>query len=176
MESQLDIGSWRANNLFVQLMAVLFILLSACSSLWGSRALRSDSSSESEISKELNASSSVHSEEIRIVSDADSTEKRVIAEIIPSGRFSYSAAGGFRGKAERLLVNEQVKTSRSRNELLQQVQNSRVDSQSKVSAIQLAENRSKQKEREPPDLSWLYLAGCALIFVLIYWFRKALAN
>ena len=176
METQLDIGSWRANNLFVQLMAVLFILLSACSSLWGSRALRSDSSSESEISKELNASSSVHSEEIRIVSDADSTEKRVIAEIIPSGRFSYSATAGFSGKAERLVVNEQLKTGRLRDELLGQMQHSRVDSQSKESAVQDSVNRLKQKVREPPDLSWLYLAGCALIFVLIYWFRKALAN
>jgi len=175
MESQLDIRSWRANNLFVQLMAVLFILLSACSSLWGSRMSRSEDSSKSEISRELNARSRMHSQAIRVVSEADSADKRVIAEIVPSGRFSYSAAGGFRGKAERLLVNEQVKTSRSRNELLQQVQRSRIDSQSKTSSVQLAESRSKQREREPPGPSWLYLGGCALIFILIYRFRKLLA-
>ena len=73
-------------------------------------------------------------------------------------------------------MNEQLKTGRLRNELLGQMQHSRVDSQSKESALQNSVNRLKQKVREPPDLSWLYLAGCALIFVLIYWFRKALAN
>ena len=175
MESQLDIRSWRANNLFVQLMAVLFILLSACSSLWGSRMSRSEDSSKSEISRELNARSRTESQAIRVVSEADSADKRVIAEIVPSGRFSYSAEAGFSGKAERLVVNEQLKTGRLRNELLGHMQHSRIDSQTKTSVVQLAESRLKQKEREPPNLSWLYLGGCALIFILIYRFRKALA-
>ena len=175
MATDLNIESWRCNNAAVQFLAVLFVFLSACSSLWESKVIRSGSSSRSKVNKDLQVRSETQAQALRLVSEMDSTQKQVIAEIVPIGRFRYSAADGYRGRAQSVLVNEQLRAGRQRRELLAEVQQSRLDSTSIESAAELSRSRTREKVREPPNLSWLYLAGCAALFIIIYRFRKYLA-
>ena len=126
------------------------------------------------VSHEEISESNARSKAIRVYSGSDSSEKLSYTEIFPKGYFKYSDADGFFGEADRLLISGRITEGKRIRDSSQLLQKSNVRSSKKQSERAVTETRVKEKGLTARNFNLLYLAGCALIFLMIYLCRRFL--
>ena len=160
------------NTLYLLLLSLIFI--TACSLFKEKTFFQSDSLHRHNIRKESTQQSAIKTESLRFYSNSDSLDRQTFAEIFPKGPFKYSLADGFSGEAERLVINERVNESSQLQVSGQRKKTSELKSAMKESERAIAQTRLKEKEVETSNLNLRILVGCALIFLLIFLFRKGM--
>lgn len=155
-------------SLNIHVLGICITLMTACSVLKEKSFYETDSLQRQEVRTEIKSESTVTSQALRIYSNSDSADRQSYAEIYPSGPFTYSAKDEFSGVASRLLLKERLQWRRSQRGALQVSGKTKVNSTVKELEKSMTKTGQKRKESKPLNLSMLYMAGCALIFALIW--------
>lgn len=162
------------SSLHIHLLGFCLTLISACSVFKEKSFLQADSLQRQKVDTHVKTEARLKSQAIRIYSTLDSSDKASYTEIFPQGFFRYSAADGFSGKAEKLIVRERLKTTR----LLQDRRQEKLDGSLKAELEDARQSKIKtqlkEKLQKPAGISYLYFSGCLLIFVVIFLSAKIL--
>ena len=156
----------------LHLLGICLVFITACSVFKEKSFYETDSLQRQEIKRATQSESTAMSQSLRIYSSSDSTDRQSFAEIYPKGAFRYSPAEGFSGDAERLVINERLRSAQERSDALRVMQSTQVRKAMNEELKSREHTRKKEKQVRPRNLSWLYLAGCGLIFLGIWWFRS----
>jgi hypothetical protein len=159
-------------SLHIHLLGICLTLISACSVFKEKSFFETDSLQRQNRKATLRQESVSQTKLIQFSSSKDSLDRQSFAEIIPKGTFSYSPAQGFSGEAEKVLIRERLKASHRGTGTSKLVQSNKVREAIKKNENSRVQIRQKKKELRSPGLSWVYLAGCGLIFWLIWRFRR----
>lgn len=174
MKTQLSLPVYHNASYNIHILGICLVCISACSMFKEKSFYQTDSLEHQVIRREMKTESDSSSQALRIYNSSDSADHQSTVEIYPRGNFKYSAKDGFSGEADRLLINERLHSGALRSGAVHVLRNAKVRSSNIEAEKSLRQTQLKEKKMKPLNLSWLYLAGCALIFLLIWRFRKIL--
>jgi hypothetical protein len=158
----------------IHLIGICLTLITACSVFNEKSFFETDSLQRRNSRVAIRQESASQTKALRIYSSADTSDRRTFAEIYPKGNFRYSPAEGYSGEAERLLIDERSQERQHVKGSSRLLQSNNSSSTVEERDKSLKKTRVKEKELVPGRYSWLYLAGCGLIFLLIFVLRNFL--
>jgi cobalamin biosynthesis Mg chelatase CobN len=149
----------------------LIILLAACAAC----SLLKDSSREIEqekaaaerqinVATESKTEAQVHAGSVLLIND--SADNSFSMQLWPKGVFTYSAALGFKGEAEKLLISG--KTKRGTATSKQENYSAGNKSDQKVTASESAEHKTESNKKEiQRTVSWKIIVAAVLVLALV---------
>lgn len=163
-----------SSALYLHIFYLFLTFITACSVFKERSFLQADSLRRHDTRKELNQQTVKKSESLSFYSKTDSADRLTFAEIFPAGPFKYTPTDGFSGEAGRVVISERMKETK-RLEMAEQLkETSELKSGLKESKGEIVQTRLKEKEVKTNNLNMWMLAAVALIFILIFLFRKYL--
>jgi hypothetical protein len=157
-------------------LAGLILLLPACSGLRNLERNQQSTRVAADSTVHLEAVQSIQQEKVleTLTLERDSLNSHYSVQIWPKGKFSYSAAHGFEGSAEKIMISGAVKqgkqslSSALRKETKTQWQKTSSDLQKRSSSV-------TQRLVKKKSVSWKTILGYALILfsviALLLFFR-----
>ena len=149
---------------------ILLAVCAACSLLKNSshEVEREKASAErqSNVAAENKTEAQVHAGSVLLMSD--SADNYFSMQLWPKGVFTYSAAQGFKGEAEKVLISGKIK----RGTVTSKQENYSADTKSdqKVTASESAQHKTESSKKEiHRTVSWKIIVAAVMVLALMGW-------
>jgi cobalamin biosynthesis Mg chelatase CobN len=147
---------------------ILLAVCAACSLLKNSsREVEREKASaeiQSNLAAENKTEAQVHAKSVLLIND--SADNSFLMELWPKGVFTYSAAQGFKGEAEKVVISGKIKRGTATSKQVNYSADTKSDQ--KVTASESAQHKTESNKKEiQRTVSWKIIVAAVLVLALV---------